>query len=38
MKLRIDPIWIPTVEEIKIQDISNKNAIRTIVSGVMGIL
>lgn len=34
MKLRIDPIRIPTVEEIKIQDISNNNAIPTIVIGL----
>lgn len=34
----IEPIHLPTMEEIRGQDIWNNCAVRSVVSGVMGIL
>jgi len=37
-KPQIQPISLPTVEEIRGQDIWNNCAVRSVVSGVMGML
>lgn len=37
-KPQIEPIRMPTVEEIRGQDIWNNCAVRSVVSGVMGML
>jgi import inner membrane translocase subunit TIM22 len=37
-KPQIQPINLPTVEEIRGQDIWNNCAVRSVVSGVMGML